>query len=46
MKAYGDMNYYHTWLICLICPPGSRDGSAALSRGATGLSAVCDCGIS
>ena len=24
----------------------SRDGWAALSRGATGLSAVCDCGIS
>ena len=24
----------------------SRDGWAALPRGATGLSAVCDCGIS
>ena len=24
----------------------SRDGRAALPRGATGLSAVCDCGIS
>ena len=24
----------------------SRDGLAALPRGATGLSAVCDCGIS
>ena len=24
----------------------SRDGGAALPRGATGLSAVCDCGIS
>ena len=24
----------------------SRDGQAALPRGATGLSAVCDCGIS
>ena len=24
----------------------SRDGSAALPRGATGLPAICDCGIS
>ena len=35
-----------SWLLRLICLPGSRDGWAALPRGATGLSAVCDCGIS
>ena len=37
-----------SWLLCLICLPGqvSRDGWAALPHDATGLSAVCDCGIS
>ena len=30
------------WFVFL----GSRDGWAALPRGAMGLSAVCDCGIS
>ena len=30
------------WFVFLV----SRDGWAALPRGATGLSAVCDCGIS
>ena len=31
-----------TWFVFLV----SRDGWAALPRGAVGLSAVCDCGIS
>ena len=35
-----------SWLLCLICLPGVSDVCAAIPRGATGLSAVCDCGIS
>ena len=35
-----------SWLLCLVVFLVSRDGGAALPRGATGLSAVCDCGIS
>ena len=34
-----------SWLLCLIVFLVSSDGWAALPRGATGLSAVCDCGI-
>ena len=30
----------------LVCLSGSRDGCVALSRGAMGLSVVCDCGFS
>ena len=33
-------------LLCLTCLLVSRGGWAASPRGATGLSAVCDCGIS
>ena len=35
-----------SWLLCLFVFLVSRDGWAALPRDATGLSAVCDCGIS
>ena len=35
-----------SWLLCLICLPGVSCGWAALPYDATGLSAVCDCGIS
>ena len=33
-------------MLCLVCLPASRDLCVALPRGAIGLSAVCDCGIS
>ena len=35
-----------SWLLCLICLPGVSCWLSALLRGAMGLSAVCDCGIS
>ena len=35
-----------SWLLCLVCLPGVCGGWAALPRGATGLSAVCGCGVS
>ena len=33
-------------LLCLVCLPGVSLFFVALPRGAMGLSAVCDCGIS
>ena len=33
-----------SWLLCFVCLPD--DCCVALPRGAMGLSAVCDCGIS
>ena len=35
-----------SWLLCLICLPGVLWWLGGFPRGATGLSAVCDCGIS
>ena len=35
-----------SWLLCLICLPGVSWWLSGSSCGATGLSAVCDCGIS
>ena len=34
------------WLLCFVSLPGVCNGCVALPRGAMGLSAVCDCGIS
>ena len=36
------MGKRESWLLCLVCPPGVRDGCVALPRGAIGLSSVCD----
>ena len=33
-------------MLCSVCIPGAGDCCVALPGGATGLSAVCDCGIS
>ena len=38
-------NLEESWLLCLVFLV-SRDGCVALPRGAMGLSAFCDCGIS
>ena len=35
-----------SWLLCFVCLPGSRNCCVALAHNVTGLSAVCDCGIS
>ena len=35
-----------SWLLCFVCLLVSRDCCVVLPRDATGLSAVCDCGIS
>ena len=35
-----------SWLRCLICLPGVSWWLSGIPRGAMGLSAVCDCGIS
>ena len=35
-----------SWLLCLVCLPGVSWWLCGFPRGAMGLSAVCDCGIS
>ena len=35
-----------SWLLCFVCLPGVSCCCVALSNDATGLSAVCECGIS
>ena len=35
-----------SWLLCFVCLPGACGCCVALPHNATGLSAVCDCGIS
>ena len=35
-----------SWLLCLVCLPGVLCWFSGSPRGAMGLSAVCDCGIS
>ena len=35
-----------SWLLCLVCLPGVSYCCVVLPRGAKGLSAACDCGIS
>ena len=40
------MEAIESWLLCLVClPVVSRDCCVAISLGAMGLSAVCDCDI-